>query len=111
MNKKMTLEGLARIIERGFAKTATKTEFKQLEHRVGGIEERLMKIDEKLVKIDDDIRYLNSSFQFLDERMRLLEQTITEIKEVLKDVVCHHELRELEKRVTILERKMTLKNA
>jgi len=95
VEEKVTLEKLAKLIQRGFEETATKTELRDFRKDV---DERFQKVDERFQKVDDDINWIHGSLE-------LLQREIADIKEKLGNVVYRHELEALRERITELERK------
>ena len=89
--KKVTLEKLAKMVQKGFEETATKRE----------VTEQFNKADKRLQKIDDDISWVHGSLE-------LLQREIADIKEKLNNVVYRHELDALRERIAELERKTGL---
>lgn len=89
--KKVTLETLAEMVQRGFEETATKAELRSFREYV----------DERFNKVDDDIHWIHGSLE-------LIQREIADIKEKLNNVVYRHELEALRERIAQLERKTGL---
>jgi len=88
-DKKVTLEKLAEMIQRGFAGTDERFE------KVATKEE----MQERFNKVDDDISWIHGSLD-------VLRREISEIRNELGKVVYRHELEALQARVATLEKKL-----
>ncbi|MDO8470323.1 MAG: hypothetical protein Q7S84_04945 [bacterium] len=93
-DKKVTIEQLAKMVERGFA--GTDEHFNKIEKKV---DERFNKVDERFNKVDDDISWIHGSLD-------VLRHEISEIRNELGKVVYRHELEALQARVATLEKKL-----
>ena len=88
-DKKVTLEKLAEMIQRGFAGTDERFE------KVATKEE----MQERFNKVDDDISWIHGSLD-------VLRREISEIRNELGKVVYRHELEALQARIATLEKKL-----
>ena len=98
MKKKITLDTLAGMIQKGFEEVDNR--FEEVDNRFTEVDNRFEKIDERFNKIDDDIRYIHGSLD-------LIRQEGTEIKTKLGHVVYQDELENLRRRVEKLEKKLS----
>ena len=89
-NTESKIEGLARMIEQNLAK---KTDIDRLEK----------KMDEKFEKVDVRLENLEHKVNQIDRRLFSIEEDVAEIKT--------KKHKELEKRVTVIERKLGIKAA
>lgn len=94
MAKKITIENLALMIQRGFDETAQKTD----------VEIRFGQVDKRLEKIEGEMR---DGFLNINARLSNIEQDMAEIQ---KHFVYRYEFEDLMARVKYVENKLKIKS-
>lgn len=116
--KKITIENLAVMVQKGFAHTAT--EFKELGNEMAS---GFAGIDKRLINLESDVSYLKSRVEeigrTLNQHTEILEEHAAELKWLHKKVdeftdpkskkrfVTYQEFTELETRVATFEKKIS----
>ncbi|KKT28583.1 MAG: hypothetical protein UW81_C0025G0009 [Candidatus Giovannonibacteria bacterium GW2011_GWC2_44_9] len=82
MPKKVTVEDLARMVQRGFDETAQKADVEKLENRVYKIESAIIQISDTLAAMRKDIYEIKTRYVYRDEfedalaRLSLVEKRV-----------------------------------
>ncbi len=86
------IDDLAAMVARGFAETATKADFRELQGRIDGLDTRVDSLDAKMDGLGNRMDSLDNRMDGLDSRMHSVERRlghveegVEEIKEVLTD--------------------------
>ena len=119
VNKKVTIEDLAVMVQKGFKDTARKEE---MDKRFDEVDKRFLGINQELVDLKSDVSYLKSRVEeigrVLERHDELLEEHSEELKiihKILDDltdpknkkhIVTYQEFLALESRVIDLEKKV-----
>lgn len=94
-NKKITIDDLARMIQRGFEETAKKAD---VDKRFEQIDKRFEQVDKRFDNLEGQINNIDNKVNQIDRRLFSIEEDISEIK--IK------QYGDLLKRVNFIERKL-----
>lgn len=76
-NKKMTLDKLAVMVARGFEKTATKEDIKDVNQRINKVDKRLGKVEYQVEEAHDILkRFEENDILNLQKRVQILEKAV-----------------------------------
>lgn len=80
MAKKITLESLAQMIERGFEQTSTKEELHAVEHRLDGVEQQLDGVERKIDALDISVHEIKMVLPPLAHTVGRLEVEVIDLQ-------------------------------
>jgi tetrahydromethanopterin S-methyltransferase subunit G len=104
MAKKITIEDLALMIQRGFDETAKKA---GVDKRFGDVNKRFDDVDRRFDEVDKRFEQVDNRLDHMDARLSNIEQDIAEIR---KHFVYRYEFEDLMARVKYLEQKLGIQS-
>ncbi len=81
--KKITIDGLAKMIKEGFDKTATVEQLNGVEGRLGGVEDKISNIEKNVAILKKDVKEIKYKLTDVDNRTNKLEIRTDYIENIL----------------------------
>src|SRR3989344_1098577 len=112
--KKVTLDTLAAMVQRGFLETAKKADgdarFELVDDRFGQIDKRFELVSARFDQVDGRLDHMDKRLDHVDGRLAHIDARLATIEHDIRDLVSREEFTDLMARVKYLEVKLGIKS-